>query len=202
VIDAKGKTVGRLVGYDSVVLTVDGVWLAILVDPTGFTNAGPTSLNIFYTSINCSGAGYMVAGLPSFAWVVSTPSTFVAQPTLFFPGLPNSRTLRSSNLTTMGYRAVRVRRGRQHLAPLKRSILIASDLFRRFKLNRRPEPRMLWVIYMLARSGMISELKVLYMPGSFRDQLYTCSVQGPVMLFSARTSVYRGCIPNRMGVPS
>jgi hypothetical protein len=143
VIDAKGKTVGRLVGYDSVVLTVDGVWLAILVDPTGFTNAGPTSLNIFYTSINCSGAGYMVAGLPSFAWVVSTPSTFVAQPTLFFPGLPNSRTLRSSNLTTMGYRAVRVRRGRQHLAPLKRSILIASDLFRRFKLNRRPEPRML-----------------------------------------------------------
>jgi hypothetical protein len=84
VVDAKGKTVGRLLDRGSVVRTVSGFWVALDVLPSGFyiSNGQPP---YYFQSADCTGPQYMDAGsLPPYGAVISIP--FFSQPTLIFPG--------------------------------------------------------------------------------------------------------------------
>jgi hypothetical protein len=104
-VDAKGKTVGRLGllgrdGVNTVILQLSGTWVEVLVDPlTGFISSPPL---YFYQTADCTlqvylsftlpGAGRMV--LPAVAAAVAAipPAT---EPSIYFAGTPTLMTPQS-----------------------------------------------------------------------------------------------------------
>jgi hypothetical protein len=95
VVDAKGKTVGRLLN-GVVVRLVNGTPVAIPVDSNGFQGGGLDNAVFLFQSADCTGTKYMDAGSILTTGSIITAPPSVPVPTLFFPaGTPTLRTIAS-----------------------------------------------------------------------------------------------------------
>jgi hypothetical protein len=105
-VDAKGKTVGRIYinawlpeyytnstgHYHMVIRQINGVWVALPVSDftSGFTNFDQNQLNYYYQSSDCTGQAYMrpnpslPSNEPSIALVTTVPPS--SEPSIYFSG--------------------------------------------------------------------------------------------------------------------
>jgi hypothetical protein len=103
-VDAKGKTVGRLfIGYSggfptsiNVVRQINGIWMTLPVGDfrTGFQISAPTEIVYLYQSIDCTGQTYFFVNQAMFAAVTSPALGIVMEippataPSIYFAGTP------------------------------------------------------------------------------------------------------------------
>jgi hypothetical protein len=88
-VDAKGKTVGRIIDWSSaiVVRQISGVWVALMALVDGFQATSPTGIAYLFQSADCTGPRYFqVTNLPVQSAIATVPPA--TQPSVFFPGTP------------------------------------------------------------------------------------------------------------------
>jgi hypothetical protein len=87
-VDAKGKTVGRVLdngGY--IARQISGVWVALQAFIDGFQPSSPDAVVYLFQSSDCTGPRYMgVTQLPGQGTVATVPPS--TEPSVFFPGKP------------------------------------------------------------------------------------------------------------------
>jgi hypothetical protein len=106
VVDAKGKTVGRIYinawqpeyygfrHYHMVIRQIDGVWVAIPASDftSGFSTFDPNNFVSYYQSSDCTGQAYMVvnpsvlSNEPAISYVTTIPPS--SEPYIYFAGTP------------------------------------------------------------------------------------------------------------------
>jgi hypothetical protein len=102
-VDAKGKTVGRVLDSNGfIVRQISGVWVAIQVlAVVGFEVKDPGSIAYYFQSADCSGPSYLLVGtLPAQGLVMTVPPA--TQPSIYFPGTPLSLVTFNSVLQSSG----------------------------------------------------------------------------------------------------
>jgi hypothetical protein len=107
-VDAKGKTVGRLLlRYQQyVVRQISGIWMALPVADltTGFQIWAPNNILYYYQSDDCTGPAFLPVDQNSFSDVLALgiiatvpPAT---QPSIYFAGKPESLVVKSFRFLT------------------------------------------------------------------------------------------------------
>ena len=90
-VDSKGKTIGRIIGWNPVIVArqISGVWVALPALVDGLEATDPNGIGYFFRSADCAGPRYMqVTNLPVQSAVATIPPA--TQPSVFFPGTPVS----------------------------------------------------------------------------------------------------------------
>jgi hypothetical protein len=109
-VDANGKTVGRFfpnlfgaasgygpyqVPYHGVMLQIQGIWMTLPVNDlaSGFANASPNSIGLYYQTTDCTGQAYMFVNsaygitVPQLAVVLTIPPA--TAPSIYYAGTPS-----------------------------------------------------------------------------------------------------------------
>jgi hypothetical protein len=116
IVDAKGKTVGRIyinaygpTTVHMVIRQIDGIWVGLPVFDftSGFAATDPTAFLVLYQSVDCTGQAYAllnqdfhVAGAPARALVATIPPS--TAPYIYFGGTPAFITINSQRAGPLG----------------------------------------------------------------------------------------------------
>jgi hypothetical protein len=105
VVDANGKTVGRLgaighEGYNTVIRQIGGIWVELPLDVvSGFATKG---FNYWYQSSDCSGQAYIMVNSSAGGGIMASPAQGAVavvspgtEPSIYFAGTPSLLTIKS-----------------------------------------------------------------------------------------------------------
>jgi hypothetical protein len=105
VVDANGKTVGRLgaighEGYNTVIRQINGIWIELQLDMvSGFV---PKGFNYWYQSSDCSGQPFLMVNSSAGGSALALPAqgalavvSPAAEPAIYFAGTPSLLTIKS-----------------------------------------------------------------------------------------------------------
>jgi hypothetical protein len=113
VVDANGKTVGRLgaighEGYNTVIRQIEGIWVELQLDMvSGFV---PKGFNYWYQSSDCSGQAYLMVNSSAGGSVLALPAqgavalvSPATEPSVYFAGTPSLLTIKSYRPATSSF---------------------------------------------------------------------------------------------------
>jgi hypothetical protein len=113
VVDANGKTVGRLgaighEGYNTVIRQIGGIWVELQLDMmSGFV---PKGFNYWYQSPDCSGQAYLMVNSSAGGGVLALPAqgavalvSPATEPSIYFAGTPSLLTIKSYRPATSSF---------------------------------------------------------------------------------------------------
>jgi hypothetical protein len=99
-VDAKGKTVGRVLGGNLVARQIRGAWVAVPAFVDGFEPVNVSKVTYYFQSTDCTGQSYFpVWELPQQGIVAVIPPAI--EPSIYFPGLP-LRVVTLNSVSTYG----------------------------------------------------------------------------------------------------
>jgi hypothetical protein len=113
VVDADGKTVGRLgaighEGYNTVIRQIGEIWVELQLDiVSGFV---PKGFNYWYQSSDCSGQAYLMVNSSAGGSVLALPAQGAValvppatEPSVYFAGTPSLLTIKSYRPATSSF---------------------------------------------------------------------------------------------------